>query len=268
MRRLCLSTLLLFFAVFSIQSDEKQASKLDMFIWSSSLSPILSTEHGTPKIASLDKYQGIIKDIISSFSIESQIQVDVHLHSRERGERLLYAGELDFTVLAPSWVKQPESLVYSNPVYIHKEYLYALQPIAETELSSAIEGKTVCTRLNYSFPKIQPYFDSNHATRLDSQEEELMFKLLLNGRCEYLLTNEFVGSAIIEKNNIAPSIYRSSFTVDEVGFTFAFHPQHSALLSQLNAHVDSLRENGQLIATIELHRQRAVALAGNIEGIY
>lgn len=241
-----------------VASQQAQANdaRLKMFIWSNQLSPIISHQNSDVTTASLEDYEGIVVDILSSMEIDFAGNVQVMLSSRRRGELSLYDGKLDFTILSPRWLSQPDKLLYSLPIYIHREHLYSKEVIPNKPLADIIVGATVCTRLGYNYPAVQQYFDSGTAFRLDSQEEIAQFRLLMRGRCDFVLTNEYVATSILKEMHWQERVFVSDLVVDEVDFTFAFHPKHSALLTRLNAHISGLDESGELKKINERHFQK------------
>ncbi|MEM1190856.1 MAG: transporter substrate-binding domain-containing protein [Pseudomonadota bacterium] len=232
-----------------------------MFIWSQHLEPIIYPIEETPDLAPMGSYDGIIVDILGSFARENDLDIDVVVTSRKRGEMDLYENRLDFTILSPDWLLEPEKLVFSRPIYKHREFLYGLEPIEAGTLNEAIRDKRVCVRFGYRFKTVQEYFDTGVALRIDSREETLAFKMLEYGRCDFVLTNEFVADAIIEANELQDQIYVSPFLVDEAAFTFAFHPAHANLVDRLNAHIEGLRGSGDLASSIMKHRRKALGFA-------
>nr|WP_136252126.1 transporter substrate-binding domain-containing protein [Ningiella ruwaisensis] len=229
---------------------------LSMFIWSNELAPIISTNEPYSKVSEIENYQGIVVDVLKDFMRNESLSLEIHLSSRNRGERDLYNNAFDFSILAPDWVRSPENLIFSQPIYTHREYLYALKPFESDKLEESIKNKRICTRFGYKFYSVQHFFDQQIAKRIDSREEAGAFDMLLRDRCDFVLTNEFVADAIIEKNQLSQIVYRSDFAVDEVDFTFAFHPSKQAYRDTLDTHIRRLHDSGELSAFIVKHRNR------------
>ena len=232
-----------------------------MFIWSQQLEPIIYPADEASSVAPMQSYDGIVVDILEAFARDNDLGVDVVVTSRKRGEQDLYENRLDFTILAPAWLNEPERLIFSRPIYTHREFLYGLEPIEAKSVNEAVRNKRLCVRFGYKFKTVQQYFDTGVATRIDSREELLAFKMLEYGRCDFVLTNEFVADAIIEANELEDRIFVSPFLVDEAAFTFAFHPTHASLVDRLNEHIDRLRGSGDLASSIMKHRRKAVGFA-------
>lgn len=250
-----------FFVALARAQDKSETPSLSMFIWSQRLEPIIYSHAETASIAPLESYDGIVVDVLDSFVRDNDLELNVVVTSRKRGELDLYENRLDFTILAPAWLDQPENLLFSDPIYTHREFLYGLEPIVAASLEEAVSNKRICVRFGYKFGTVQKYFDAGVATRVDSREELFAFKMLEYGRCDFVLTNEFVADAIIEANELEDQIYVSPFLVDEAAFTFAFHPTHAELVDRLNEHIEGLRGNGMLASSITKHRRKAVGFA-------
>ena len=246
------------FVCLSLVSEVAKASDehLKMFIWSNQLSPIISHQNDKIVTAPIAEYEGIVVDILQSMQNDMANKVDVILSSRRRGEISLYKGDLDFTILSPRWVSQPENLIYSLPIYTHREHLYAKQAIANKPLKELIRGATICTRLGYNYPTMQAFFDDGTAIRLDNQEEIAQFRLLMRERCDFVLTNEYLATSILQEMHWQERVFESDLIIDEVAFTFAFHPKHAARLERLNEHIASLEKSGELKNINDRHFQK------------
>lgn len=230
-----------------------QQSTLRMFIWSNQLEPIISHKQTDTPSGPLEAYAGIVVDVLASFAKSGKPNIRVILLPRKRGELNLYDGDVDLTILSKQWVERPSELFFSEPIYVHREYLYATKEILSFDVSKLINNKYICIRRGYKFPNIDPYFESGLSKRVNVQEETTAFTLLKKKRCDYVLTNEYVANSIIKQKKWENIIYRSPMAVDEVDFTLAFHPKHSALVLQLNSHIKALAASGKLTEIIELH---------------
>ncbi|WP_339723423.1 transporter substrate-binding domain-containing protein [uncultured Paraglaciecola sp.] len=233
-------------AIFTRTVDASPPIKF--FVWSDDLAPILYLDQQT-KV-----YGGIVIDIFSA----GNLAVKYTRHNRNRGEEALYLGELDAAILSKEWVRHPDKLVYSLPIYVHKEFLYANHPIADKPLSELLPNKIICTRRGYVYPKIDAFFKSKVSLRIDSHIEATQFEMLRRHRCDFVVTNEFVGQWIIEKNAWGKDIYRSKTPIDEVDFTFAVHPKNQDFLDVLNLNINQLTQSGELQKII-LQQRRSIS---------
>ena len=139
------------------------AKGLNMLVWSDDLAPIIYWDPATRS------HQGIVIDIFNSLPKEHEINLNFILHNRQRGEVALYGGSADVSIFSKEWMQYPEKLVYSAPIYVHREYLYANTPIESTSLAELVMGKSICTRRGYNYPKFNAFFDQSIAFRIDSR---------------------------------------------------------------------------------------------------
>lgn len=223
--------------------------RLKLFSWSNDIAPIVSID---PKTAAAS---GIVVDILNSLPDEHKVRLEVIVHNRNRGEEALYAGELDAAPLAKRWLKHPEQLIFSLPIYVHKEYLYARSPITDQPLAALLNNKSVCTRRGYVYPAIQPLIEQGAVIRVDSHIELTQFEMLLKDRCNFVLTNEFVGQWLIETHGWESTVFRSQQLVDQVNFTLAFHPSWQRFVVVLNQHIQQLTDSGELQKIIDRQRR-------------
>jgi ABC-type amino acid transport substrate-binding protein len=217
-----------------------------MFIWANDLAPIISIKNNVQHTGTISDYHGVMVDVLGSLPQAVKPEIDVILSSRRRGEKELYEGNIDFTILSPKWLEFPEKLIFTLPIYVHKEYLYDSKPIPDSAIEELIRGKRVCTRSGYKYPGISRFIESGATTRLDAKDEHSQFKLLLRGRCDFVLTNEFAANKVIKKNNLEANIWASKVTIDETGYRLAFHPKHKEFVDIMNKHITNLLQSGEL----------------------
>jgi len=235
--------------VLAILSCTVEASEpVKFFVWSDDLAPILYLDQQT------HDYKGIVIDIFSA----GNIPVTFIKHNRNRGEEALYSGELDVAILSREWVRHPEKLLYSLPIYVHKEFLFANHPISDKPLDDLLLDKIICTRRGYVYPKIDDFFKDNISLRIDSHVEATQFEMLRRDRCDYVVTNEFVGQWIIAKHGWEKVIFRSKTPIDNVDFTFAIHPKNQSFVGVLNQHINQLKQSGELQKII-LQQRRSIS---------
>lgn len=240
------------FVLWLISAECTGANKpvLNLFTWSTNLAPIVSVDENT------QQSWGIIIDVLASLPADQQVDLKVIVHNRNRGEEALYSGEVDAAPLARRWLQYPDKLIYSLPVYVHREFLYATSKVADKSFGELLRDKNVCTRRGYVYPAVEALFQQGHATRIDSHIEQTQFEMLLKGRCDYVLTNEFVGEWLIESNGWHNSIFRSTSVLDEVGFTIAFHPKWQAFVDKLDKHIQQLEQSKELLKIVNKQRKR------------
>ena len=234
--------------ITSIYCSIANAKDLNMLVWSDDLAPIIYWNPATRS------HQGIVIDIFNSLPKEHKINLNFIMHNRQRGELALYEGDADVSIFSKEWMQHPEKLVYSEPIYVHREYLYANAPIETIPMAELVMGKLICTRRGYNYPKLNAFFDQSIALRVDSRFELTQFKMLRKKRCDYVITNEFVGEWLIEVNGWKDKVFHSAEAIDVVNFTLAFHPNIQSTVNVLNRHIEKIKNTGVLAEYINTQR--------------
>jgi polar amino acid transport system substrate-binding protein len=240
--------LLIIFASFLAHSKE-----LKMLVWSKDLDPIVYLDPQT------GIYRGILMDVFNSLPPQHKMTLKFISTNRKRGELDLYEGLADVSIFSKEWMQYPNKLIYSEPIYVQREYLYAIAPIEPATTKQMINHKTICTRRGYIYPKLEPYFTRLHAFRMDSRFELTQFEMLRKKRCDLVMADEYVTGGLLKKMGWEDETYRSTQVVDTANFTIAFHPTLQSEVDIINRHIISLRESGKLEQFI-LQQQALIGL--------
>ncbi len=189
---------------------------------------------------------GLIPSLINEFFQRQGIVLSYVIDNRKGAEHRLYAGDVDAMLLAKIWTEHPEQLVFSDPVIMHRDFLFATKPFAEKSAAENwLANARVCTRQYYVYEALEPFFVQGTA-RIDSSSEAAQMRMLQSGRCDYAYMNEHV-AAWLQQNQFSDlTLYRSPSSFGNVGLTIAMHKKWQKLLPQLNAFLKEQRENGNI----------------------
>lgn len=240
---------------WSTSAFAQSSHPLRFYVWAENLAPIIAysdREKG---------FSGIVVDLFDSLAEHENLDIRYVIHNRTRGEQALYAGDFHATILSREWLAEPDKLLFSLPIYVHVEYMYGTEPIPNTSLNRLVRNQHICTRRGYRYPKLKRFFDKRLAMRTDTHSEEAMLRMLLLGRCDFAISNEFVAGWLIEQNGWQNKIYLSPSPIDKVNFTLAFHPSKASILVALNTHIENMTKSGQLAGIIRHHREKTLQLA-------
>ncbi|MDZ7902686.1 MAG: hypothetical protein U5L01_09145 [Rheinheimera sp.] len=70
----------------------------------------------------------MIPSLINEFFQRQGISLSYVIDNRKGAEHRLYAGDVDAMLLAKNWTEHPELLVFSDPVIMHRDFLFATKP--------------------------------------------------------------------------------------------------------------------------------------------
>lgn len=228
-------TLLLFFLALPVVAAEK----LKFVLYYPQVPPYMYQQADSQKVV------GLVPDLIRDFFSHEQIQVEFVLDNRRGAEHRLYSGDVDAMLIAREWAVHPELLLFSDPVLVHRDYLFSMQPFnAKQQPEQWLADKKVCTRQYYVYEALEPYFIKSGTKRIDSSSELAQLRMLQSGRCDYAYLNEHVAKWIASHQLADVALYQSPLGFGMVGLTIAFHPRWQSYLAGLNQYLQRARQQG------------------------
>jgi ABC-type amino acid transport substrate-binding protein len=237
--------LICFFSPFS------SAQKLAFFVGVPQSPPVIYKDETT------GRFKGIVPDILNSMPAEDRVRIDYIQHNRSRGEEALYNNEVDATILTKEWASNPEKLLFTLPIYQHRDFIYGSQPTnSALQLEETLSGKNVCTRRGYIYPRLQGFFSQGIINRVNTSSEETELRMVLLNRCHFAVVNEFIAEWLINNNNWQDKIYQLQQPLNSIDFTMAFSPSWQKFVDKLNQHIQQITQNGQLEEIIQRNRKQ------------
>lgn len=202
------------------------------------------------------RFVGIVPDILREAADAAGIDVVFYYASRKGAEQAMYEGQADGILLSSAWAEYPQRLVFSDPMFLQKEYLYSLTPFSRKTLSEEVTDKVVCTRQNYKYPAMRSLFQSGQSLRNDLSSHAEMLEMLLQGRCDYAYLSEFRALWLLSKHKEARRVYRSDYALDTVPLTLAMNPRRTDFLVALNKHIAYLNRSGMMQSILDENLRR------------
>jgi len=228
-------TVLLYLLAFSGHATEK----LKFVLYYPQVPPYMYQEANSQQVV------GLVPDLLLDYFSEEQIQVEFILDNRRGAEHRLYSGDVDAMLMAKEWAVSPELLLFSDPVLIHRDYLFSMQPFnAAHKPEQWLADKKVCTRQYYVYEALEPHFIKSGTKRIDSSSELAQLRMLQNGRCDYAYLNEHVAKWLAAHQMSEAILYQSPQGFGMVGLTIALHPRWQAYLPGLNQYLQKARQQG------------------------
>jgi polar amino acid transport system substrate-binding protein len=179
--RLALGALLL----ISLDSVAAQAP-LRFVIPDSWTMPMVHLEQGKPT-------QGILYDVMLSLATQVGVPAEFHVLPRARVQNAMEQGEVDVRCYAAqAWLPhQSGDYLWSNPLFTQPDLLIT-QNARPTAVNPAdLSHQSIGTVLGYSYPTLQPLFDTDQLHRDDARNQELVLEKLLAGRNRYAVSNQW-----------------------------------------------------------------------------
>lgn len=208
-----------------------------------------------PPLVYLDQHSkkaGFVIDLVNALGRELEVEIDfIHL-SRKGLEQAVLDGYIDFSWLSPSWTKNIDRLIFSEPFLKHRAFLYSLSEFPNTSSPAEwLNGKSVCLRNDYQYPKLTPFIMNKTAYAVLVSGEAKLFTLLAKGRCDLLHKNEYL--AISEQANQIGErqVFRSPEPIAQAPVSFIFDKNRFHNIKLINEALAKIKKSGELNRILE-----------------
>ena len=147
--------------------------------------PMVQIERGRPT-------QGILPDIMTSLATQVGMPAEFHVLSRARLGAAMRNGEVDVRCyVSPTWVDDRDDYLWSVPLFFQRDLLVGTASAPASVSPAALPQQPVGTVLSYTYPTLQPLFDSGQLRRDDARSQEQVLAKLLAGRYRYGVSNQW-----------------------------------------------------------------------------
>jgi polar amino acid transport system substrate-binding protein len=205
------------------------------------------------------EYIGILPKLAQALSRELALDLTYLPTPRKGLEQSLINDQADMTWLSPDWVVKGELLLFSDPVLLHREFLYSLSPFKENEKPvDWLKDKTVCIRQDYDYPSLSPFFEKGLAEAVRVSSQVSLVKLLQKGRCDVLYMNENKATWMMSHLGINNKIWRSEYPVNEAKLSFVFSQKWQSKMTQINQALAKIKDSGELNAIVQSNTHPAI----------
>ncbi|WP_311969253.1 ABC transporter substrate-binding protein [Pseudomonas baltica] len=147
--------------------------------------PLMEIEDGIPD-------DGILFQIMTSLAAQIGAPAEFHVLPRLRLQAAMESGQVDIRCYtSQSWGPNLSGdYIWSLPLITQKDYLIGSAEHALPVDPGQLSVQKIGTVLGYSYPNLQPYFDSNKLIRDDGRNQVQVLMKLKAGRYEYAVSNQ------------------------------------------------------------------------------
>ncbi|MDI3401566.1 transporter substrate-binding domain-containing protein [Pseudomonas sp. V88_4] len=148
--------------------------------------PMVQIERGRPT-------QGILYDMMLSLATQVGVPAQFHVLPRARVQNAMEHGEVDVRCYAAqSWLpNQSGDYIWSIPLLFQRDLLISRQDQPPSADPAHLPRQSIGTVLGYSYPTLQPLFDTDRLWREDARNQEQVLDKLLAGRYRYAVSNQW-----------------------------------------------------------------------------
>lgn len=148
--------------------------------------PMIQLERGRPT-------QGILHDVMVSLATQVGVPAEFHVLPRARVQNAMEHGEVDVRCYAAqSWQpNQSGDYIWSIPLWTQPDVLISRPDPLILVVPAQLPRQSIGTVHGYSYPTLQPLFDTDRLLREDARNQEQVLEKLQAGRYRYAVSNQW-----------------------------------------------------------------------------
>ncbi|MFT5997201.1 MAG: polar amino acid transport system substrate-binding protein [Glaciecola sp.] len=204
----------------------------------------------------ISEYNGIVPKVVEALARELSFEVEFFPTSRKGLEASIIKGQADFSWLAPEWSQNTDTLIFSDPVLNHREFLYSLKPFYLSDKPvDWVRDKTICVHEDYTYPLLTPFFDEQIAEAIQVSSQVAITTLFLGQKCDLLYINELRANWIFKALSSGIEIHRSPQPLKQTQQAFMFSKSWQNLMPKINQGIANIIHSGELkeIVRVQTH---------------
>ena len=152
------------------------------------------------------------------------------------------------------WIKEPERFIYSDVIMPHNSFIYATRKFESSFLPEAHNQAKICTRYNFVYPVLGPYFKDNRLIRVDSSSQTTMTKMLANGRCDFAVMSEDNARALMSLPEFCEyEFFQSPEPISIVSISFVMGLKLIEQRVKINQQLAEFIQSGNRVKSIQKH---------------
>lgn len=205
------------------------------------------------------QYRGVVVDFFNSFNESDKFNVEYIDSSRSRNEHFVYIKQADLFFGSSVWVANPNHFIYSDTLMPHTSFLYSKSKFKEPFVFDNYKPASICTRRGFSYPYLQPDFETQKLTRIDSISQTTMTLMLGKGRCDFAYMSQENAWAIMSGPEFCEyTFYQSPKAISFVNLGFVMGKGLKLEKAKINEQITIFINSGGLDNSIRKHLKPSV----------
>lgn len=201
-----------------------------------------------------DTYVGLLNDVLQEASHMHGLSFEFLDSNRVRNETLLNTNKIDAFLLSKVWLKNPNQAIASIPLFSHRMFLYKMKPFEDSFTLSQLKGHKICTRDGYIYPSLTKMTENGFINRVDSSSKISVMNMLVAGRCDYAIMNEFNAAKVFDLREFKDNtFYMSPRPSDKTHTEIILRPELTKLKTQLDQTIAAMQSDGSLSESLQFH---------------
>lgn len=197
------------------------------------------------------EYIGLVSDILSDYARQHDKRI-VYIDSNQwRSEKMLLEGTADLHFMNPAWLKDPARQIVTSPVVEHATYLYSIVPFAADFTLTHASERLICTRQGWTYTGLSESLLRGHVHRVDATSNKNMVKMLVAGRCDYAIFNDYNAHwAFSSVDFCGQTFYQSPEPTSKVPVSFILRPELADVKVALDKYIEERRPKGHFLSVL------------------
>ncbi|MGM0769596.1 MAG: substrate-binding periplasmic protein [Pseudomonadota bacterium] len=199
---------------------------------------------------------GIVWDVVSVIAERMGYEVVPKQVPRKRVDSMLLEGYIDGTPRAIEWTSDPDQFLFTDPIVAIEEVLF-IPASSEFEYRKPEDlfSRTLVTHLGYSYPRLEPHFETEKIKRFDVSRDRDMFTFVLHGqRFDAAVADRLVGQWILLNEGLQGEFRISEESISNYPFRLMLRKNWAGFAERFNAELATLRDSGELDTILSQYR--------------
>lgn len=199
---------------------------------------------------------GIMWDVVTLIAERIGYKIVPEQIPRKRVDEMLLKGYIDGTSRAIEWTDDPDQFLFTDPIVAVEEVIFIPTGSDLTyETPEDLFSQTLVTHLGYSYPALEPYFQSGEIKRFDVSRDRDMFSFALHGKhFDAAIADRLVGQWILRNEGWRKDFRISQESLSNYGFRLMLRKDWAEFARLFNAELANIRANGELDAILSRYR--------------
>lgn len=190
---------------------------------------------------------GVARDIMDALGQHLALRPRYLNIPRGRVETWLRAGRVDAACfLAPNWVREPDALRWSPPLFHIQQVVVSPPDAAPVTRASALFGKRVGTLSHYVYPELDGYFADRRILRADAPSLDANVAKLERRRIDAFLFDDVQTLYAIERGVLPGNVRIDPLWTAKDPVYCAFSPAFAARVPRWSEELQRLAASGRI----------------------
>lgn len=198
---------------------------------------------------------GIMFDVLTQVAKKHGYRVLIQKVPENRVVTALSNNQLDVHASAIEWMPPSNAYVFTDPIVKVRDVVFMVSS-HDFQLNGieSLFGHRLGVRTGYTYQSLDDHFSKGRISRIDSNSELYLLRMLENGRINLAVITEHVGLWLAAKNQFDVTFKYSKEAIDATNYRLVFSNRWQPFVEIFNQELAKMKNNGTLREIIERYR--------------